>query len=64
MRLADATITEASIAIAAILAALSVCCSRVLAQLEQSRCSRLDCLCCHVERDTTQPVIDVVAEEV
>jgi hypothetical protein len=61
MEISATSITELSLAVASVLGALALCLVKCIAQTEQSRCTKLDCLCCHLERDTTEPV-EVVTE--
>lgn len=56
MQISATSLTELSIAISAVLGALALCLTKCIAQTEQSRCTKLDCLCCHLERDTEHPV--------
>ena len=64
MEISATSITELSIAAAAILGALGMCLTKCIAQTEQSRCTKLDCMCCHLERDTEHPVevVEVVTD--
>jgi hypothetical protein len=51
MWVSSTSVAELSVAIPLLLGALGLCIVRCLAQVEQSRCTRVDCMCCHIERD-------------
>jgi len=61
-------IIELTTASVAILGALGVCLTRVIGQTEQSRCSKIDCLCIKCDRDVPPisspiPEIEITEEE-
>ena len=62
VQISDTSVAELSVAIPLVLGALAMCLVRTIAQTEQSRCTRLDCLCCHLVREP--PPAAAAAEDV
>ena len=66
MWVSSTSVAELSVAIPLLLGAFGLCLVRCLAQVEQSRCTRLDCMCCHIERDPpgAEAAVNVAGEVV
>ena len=61
MDISNSSITELSVAIIGVLSALGICLNRCIAQIEQSRCSKIKCCGIEIARTPTENV-EIITE--